>query len=84
MLFSRCLCGPTVDPVLPKFAADLEWLRSQGVEVERYNLAQEVGAFTYIASVRDKLAHRLALIPWQAESPVGGEGLQLLEETVTK
>ena len=39
----------------------------------------------YIAEVRDKLAQRLALVPWQAESPVGAEGLQqLLEETVTK
>ena len=39
----------------------------------------------YIAEVRDKLAHRLALVPWQAESPVGAEGLQqLLAETVTK
>jgi arsenite/tail-anchored protein-transporting ATPase len=39
----------------------------------------------YIAEVRDKLARRLALVPWQAESPVGAEGLQqLLEETVTK
>jgi len=35
----------------------------------------------YIAEVRDKLARRLALVPWQAESPVGAEGLQqLLEE----
>ncbi len=40
------VCGPSVDPVLPKFAADLEWLKSKGVQVERYNLAQEVGAFT--------------------------------------
>jgi arsenite-transporting ATPase len=39
----------------------------------------------YIAEVRDKLAHRLALVPWQPESPVGAEGLQqLLVETVTK
>ncbi len=39
----------------------------------------------YISEVRDKLAQRLALVPWQAESPVGVEGLQqLLEETVTK
>jgi arsenite-transporting ATPase len=39
----------------------------------------------YIAEVRDKLAQRLALIPWQSASPVGAEGLQqLFEETVTK
>jgi len=38
----------------------------------------------YIAEVRDKLATRLALIPWQAEPPIGAEGLQrLFAETVT-
>jgi arsenite-transporting ATPase len=39
----------------------------------------------YIAEVRDTLAPRLALIPWQAEPPIGAEGLQrLFAETVTK
>ncbi len=38
-----------------------------------------------IAEVRDKFASRLALIPWQTESPVGAEGLQhMLETTVTQ
>ena len=38
----------------------------------------------YIAEVRDKLASRLALIPWQAEPPIGAEGLlRLFAETVT-
>jgi hypothetical protein len=40
------VCGPSVDPALPRFAADLEWLRNKGLEVERYNLAQDVAAFT--------------------------------------
>jgi len=39
------VCGPQVDPVLPQFAADLDWLRSQGVPVERFNLAQQPMAF---------------------------------------
>ena len=30
----------------------------------------------YISEVRDKLAQRLALIPWQSEPPVGAEGLR--------
>ncbi len=39
----------------------------------------------YIAEVRDKLAQRLALIPWRSEPPIGAEGLQrLFAETVTK
>ncbi len=39
------VCGVDVDPVLPRFAADLDWLRGQGVEVRRFNLAQDPGAF---------------------------------------
>lgn len=46
MCCSTGVCGPSVDPALPRFAADLEWLKSKNVAVERYNLAQEVGAFT--------------------------------------
>lgn len=46
MCCSTGVCGPSVDPALPRFSADLEWLKSKGLEVERYNLAQEVGAFT--------------------------------------
>ncbi len=39
----------------------------------------------YIAEVRDTLAPRLALIPWQAEPPIGADGLQrLFAEAVTK
>ncbi len=46
MCCSTGVCGPSVDPALPRFAADLEWLKGKGIEVERYNLAQEVAAFT--------------------------------------
>ena len=46
MCCSTGVCGPSVDPALPRFAADLEWLKSKGLQVERYNLAQEVAAFT--------------------------------------
>ena len=55
MCCSTGVCGPSVDPVLPRFAADLEWLKSKGVEVERYNLAQEVAAFTGNPTVKTKL-----------------------------
>ncbi len=38
----------------------------------------------YIAEVRDKLGQRVALIPWQAEPPIGAEGLRrLFAEEVT-
>lgn len=45
MCCSTGVCGPDVDPELARFSSDLEWLEEQGVEVERYNLAQEPGAF---------------------------------------
>ena len=45
------LCGPSVDPLLAAFAADAEWLASQGVTVVRHNLAQEPGAFVENAIV---------------------------------
>ena len=37
MCCSTGVCGPAVDPVLPRVTADLDWLKRQGVEVERYN-----------------------------------------------
>ncbi len=39
------VCGPSVDPELARFSADLDWLKKQGVPVERFNLSQEPGAF---------------------------------------
>lgn len=49
------VCGPSVDPVLPKFAADLAWLKEQGVEVERFNLAQQPGAYVANPAVKKAL-----------------------------
>ena len=49
------VCGPSVDPVLPRFAADLDWLRAQGVTVERYNLAQQPAAFVEHDDVKEAL-----------------------------
>jgi arsenite methyltransferase len=45
MCCSTGVCGPEVDPVLPTFAADLDWLKHQGHSIERYNLAQQPQAF---------------------------------------
>ncbi|MCU0872581.1 MAG: arsenite efflux transporter metallochaperone ArsD [Pirellulaceae bacterium] len=55
MCCSTGVCGPQVDPQLPRFAADLEWLRNQGVEVERYNLAQQPRALVDNAAVKQML-----------------------------
>ena len=45
MCCSTGVCGPQVDPVLPRFAADLDWLQRQGHKVDRYNLAQDPSQF---------------------------------------
>jgi hypothetical protein len=55
MCCSTGVCGPGVDPVLPRFAADVEWLKTKGVDVERFNLAQQVAAFTGNPSVKNTL-----------------------------
>jgi hypothetical protein len=49
------ICGPAVDPKLVRFAADLDWLKSQGVAVERFNLSQQPGAFAADGSVKGAL-----------------------------
>jgi hypothetical protein len=55
MCCSSGVCGPAVDPMLAVFAADLEWLTSQGVQVARHNLAQNPQAFVTHPVVRDLL-----------------------------
>ena len=55
MCCSTGVCGPDVDPVLPKFAADLEWLKGQGHDVQRFNLAQDAGEFAKNADVQKML-----------------------------
>ncbi|HRR33800.1 MAG TPA: arsenite efflux transporter metallochaperone ArsD [Kiritimatiellia bacterium] len=55
MCCSTGVCGPKVDPVLPRFAGDLEWVKGQGVAVARYNLAQQPMAFAENATVREAL-----------------------------
>ncbi len=45
MCCSTGVCGPQVDPVLPRFAADLDSLKNAGHTVERFNLAQQPQAF---------------------------------------
>jgi arsenite methyltransferase len=56
MCCSTGVCGPRVDPVLPRFAADLAWLKSQGHQVERFNLAQQPAAFVQNHEVQQLLA----------------------------
>lgn len=56
MCCSTGVCGPQIDPVLPRFSADLDWLKSQGHDVERYNLAQQPTAFIQNSEVHQLLS----------------------------
>jgi AhpD family alkylhydroperoxidase len=55
MCCSTGICGPSVDPQLARFAADLGWLKAQGISVERFNLAQQPAAFADDAAVKAAL-----------------------------
>jgi len=58
MCCSTGVCGPSVDPALATFAADLQWAGENGATVTRYNLAQEPGRFASRDAVGALLAQR--------------------------
>ena len=58
MCCSTGVCGPSADADLARFAGDLDWLASVGVEVERYNLGNEPGRFAQNVHVRDLLTEK--------------------------
>ncbi len=53
---STGVCGTQVDPVLPRFAADLQWLQRKGHTIERFNLAQDPTSFASNTVVQKMLA----------------------------
>ena len=63
MCCSTGVCGPAVDPSLARFAADLEWLKTEGVEVQRFNLAQEPAAFVANPAVAEALRGGIGALP---------------------
>ena len=52
---SSGLCGPKLDPVLVKMNDAILALKKQGVEIERFNLAQQTQAFMTNKTVADLL-----------------------------
>jgi hypothetical protein len=64
MCCSSGVCGPSVDNKLVQFGAALEWLRTQGVQVERYNPSHQYDAFagnaTVVKAVND---HGISCLP---------------------
>lgn len=63
MCCSTGVCGPSVDPELARFAADVDWLRKQGVTIERFNLSQQPAAFAETPAVKEALARGLQVLP---------------------
>jgi len=63
MCCSTGVCGPSVDPDLARFAADLDWLQKQGVTVERFNLSQQPAAFAETSAVKEALARGTEVLP---------------------
>ncbi|HQR45748.1 MAG TPA: arsenite efflux transporter metallochaperone ArsD [Thermoanaerobaculia bacterium] len=57
------VCGPDVDPELPRFAGDLAWLSRHGVEIARFNLAQQPEAFARNAAVLEAMAMGEGALP---------------------
>jgi Arsenical resistance operon protein ArsD len=49
---SSGVCGAEVDQALVNFAADVDWARQNGVQIERFNLAQQPMAFAGNATVK--------------------------------
>jgi hypothetical protein len=63
MCCSTGVCGPSVDPELARFAADVDWLQKQGVSVERHNLSAQPAAFAADGTVREALARGNEVLP---------------------
>lgn len=63
MCCSTGVCGPSVDPDLARFAADVDWLQKQGVTVERFGLASQPSAFADTPAVKEALARGTEVLP---------------------
>jgi|SRR5579859_309994 len=64
MCCSTGVCGPSIDPKLVRFAADLEWLKSKGIQIDRCNLAQDPGAFVHNLTLKKALdSHGMKCLP---------------------
>lgn len=51
MCCSTGVCGTDPDIALARFAADLQWLQDQGIDVQRFSLSQQPEKFTSDAAI---------------------------------
>jgi arsenate reductase len=63
MCCSTGVCGPEVDPGLVRFSADLEWLKTKGVQIERFNLSQQPSEFVGNSTVAAAMRARNDVLP---------------------
>jgi hypothetical protein len=83
MCCSTGVCGPSIDPELARFAADLEWLQKQGVKVERFNLSAQPGAFAQTPAVKEALGRGTEVLPIiMADERVVAEGVYPSRDTL--
>lgn len=83
MCCSSGVCGVDVAPQLLQFSADADWARRNGVQLERYNLAQQPMAFADNVQVKRFLersgADSLPLILADGEIALAGRYPQRAE-----
>jgi len=83
MCCSSGVCGPSVDPELARFAADVDWLQKQGIKVERFNLAQQPAAFAAAEAVKAALQRGMEVLPLvMVDDRVAIEGAYPSRETL--
>lgn len=63
MCCSTGVCGPSVDPKLVRLAADVAFLKSQGVAVERHNLAHQPADFAASPLVVSEMGEEAEHLP---------------------
>ncbi|AGH81480.1 repressor protein [Psychromonas sp. CNPT3] len=51
MCCSSGICGADIDPLLLAFSADVKWLSTQNITLERFNLAQQALDFAQTSNV---------------------------------
>ena len=63
MCCSTGVCGPSVDQNLVKLAADVAFLKSRGVKVERFNLGHQPEAFASNTHVLQEMGPEAENLP---------------------
>ncbi len=73
---STGVCGVDVDQALVGFAADVDWAKQQGAQIERFNLAQQPLAYAENTTVKSFLENKgqegLPLILLDGETVLSG------------